>query len=206
MNLIARSILSDFQLPKIFRRLIMMRLALTFVCWGLMTGLAYPQPDVSSGETSSSQAAVSTAAPAAATTPEAVSQTPVAVADPQATAAETPAAAKPTTTGAAVPTGQPTVAKVDKKPKTVVTKPVKKGVLQLDHLYVVEGCEACNGLQSYLRRVGVKLTISRVGNSPYSTFPTVVYSDGTTDNGERVYSKTCQFPKSVAVDECRSGG
>jgi hypothetical protein len=69
----------------------------------------------------------------------------------------------------------------------------------------VEGCDACNGLQNFLKRVGVRLRVSHVDQSPYSTFPTVVYSDGSTDNGERIYSKRCQFPKNLSVEECASG-
>jgi hypothetical protein len=207
MNLFCGSILSDFPSPQIFRRLNMIRLALTFVCWALMIGRVYPQPDVASAETSSSQA-VTAARPVpadagAAPVVSAPSESPISNPGTSVAADKTATVEKSVVPGVAT-SGAQSAVKADKKSKTVV-KPAKRA-LQLDHLYVVEGCEACNGLQAYLRRVGVKLTVSRVGNSPYSTFPTVVYSDGTTDNGERVYSKSCQFPKSVAVDECRSGG
>lgn len=190
----------------------MIRLALTFVCWALMIGVVYPQPDVASTETSSPQSGT-----AAKPVPADAAVAPAVVAPVQSPVAANPAGSQATAPGEAAGVEKPATpsvsgstvrpaAKVDKKPKPAVAGKTSNRNLQLDHLYVVEGCEACNGLQAYLRRVGVKLSISRVGNSPYSTFPTVVYSDGTTDNGERVYSKTCQFPKSLAVDECRSGG
>ena len=118
-----------------------------------------------------------------------------------------------TTTTAAVGAGLKSTSqslKAERKPKTVASAAkaprAAAGIPQLNHVYVVEGCEACNGLQAFLRRVGVKLNVSRIDHSPYSTFPTVIYSDGTSDNGERIYSKRCQFPKNLAVEECSSGG
>ena len=203
------SIFTRFTSLQTFRRLIMIRLAVSVLSWILITTVSFAQPDVASSETTTLQNAPAAASSLAVTQESVATPAAAVTAAPAAAAAESTPAAETASTSTASATPSTPAAKPAKKPKvTQAAAPTggKPKRLQLDHLYVVEGCEACKGLQDYLRRVGVKLSVSRVNNSPYSTFPTVVYSDGTTDNGERIYSKTCQFPKSVAVDECRSGG
>jgi len=71
-------------------------------------------------------------------------------------------------------------------------------------IHVVEGCDACAALLNHLAAAGVKLVAKKVDRSNCSAFPTVVYSDKTSDHGERIYNRQVPMPKSVKVEDARS--
>lgn len=74
-----------------------------------------------------------------------------------------------------------------------------------NQLYVVDGCDACAALLKYLKQAGVKLDVKKVERSSCSAYPTVVYTDGAADHGERIYAQQVPLPKSVKVEDARSG-
>lgn len=134
-------------------------------------------------------------APAAASTqqaPAATVQAPAATA--QATAAVASEESQPTSSSKSANKAK------TKKPATTA----KPGALQPTLVYVAEGCEACAGLMSYLRQAGVVLAINKVEHPKCSLFPTVLYSDGQQDHGERIYNREVPLPKKLGVEE--SGG
>jgi hypothetical protein len=130
-------------------------------------------------------------------------------------AADTPAATAPEVTSSAPAADQG--ASVDAKSSSTKAasrstrgkKPArtyaKSDVLQPTQLYVQTGCEACAGLLGYLRRCGVSLAVSHVDRGRYNMFPTVIYSDGVSDHGERIYGQQVPLPKKITVEECESG-
>lgn len=90
------------------------------------------------------------------------------------------------------------IAAADKAPaKPVEPKPVV--------IHVTEGCDACAGLLAYMKSAGVKLEAKKAERSKYPAFPTVDYSDGGYDHGERIYGKKVAVPKAVKVISCNSG-
>ncbi|MGI8907418.1 MAG: hypothetical protein ACR2IE_13115 [Candidatus Sumerlaeaceae bacterium] len=89
-----------------------------------------------------------------------------------------------------------------KKAKTVTAKP---GVLQPTFVYVAPNCDACSGLLKYLRQAGVVLSIDKVDRGNCTAFPTVIYSDGQTDHGERIYTQKVPLPRKLRIQECESG-
>lgn len=68
-------------------------------------------------------------------------------------------------------------------------------------MYSLAGCPDCAAFKYYLQQSGVRLSVSQTRERNYSLFPTVVYSDGRTDHGERVYARQVALPKSLRVVE-----
>lgn len=68
-------------------------------------------------------------------------------------------------------------------------------------VYTLAGCETCASLKSRLRRNGVKLNISHVGERYFEYYPTVVYSNDTSDHGGKIVGGRCSLPKSLDVYE-----
>jgi hypothetical protein len=97
--------------------------------------------------------------------------------------------------------------KSSKSSRNKRTKPTsaKVGELQPTCLYVVQGCDSCAGLMNYLRQAGVVLSINHIERGTYTTFPTVLYSDGTVDHGERIYGQKVPLPRNLCVQECETG-
>lgn len=91
--------------------------------------------------------------------------------------------------------------KSSKKAKTEA----KPKPLQPSVMYVTAGCEACEGLLRYLRQAGVVIKLSVVDRTGYNSFPTVVYTDGKSDHGERIYGRQAQLPKQLKVQQSDTG-
>lgn len=72
-------------------------------------------------------------------------------------------------------------------------------------VHVTEGCDACAALLAHMKAAGVKLEAKKAERAKYPLFPTVDYSDGLYDHGERIYAKKVAVPKSVKVIRCASG-
>lgn len=67
--------------------------------------------------------------------------------------------------------------------------------------YTLEGCETCSDLKSYLRQCGVSLKIQYTDERYYDAYPTVFYSNGSSDHGERIHWGRTTLPKSLKVVE-----
>src|SRR5436190_12001378 len=65
--------------------------------------------------------------------------------------------------------------------------------------YTLAGCPDCAAFKRYLRQSGVHYTTTYTRDRNVSLYPTVVYSDGQADNGERVYAGQVHLPKSVRL-------
>lgn len=68
-------------------------------------------------------------------------------------------------------------------------------------VYSLTGCQTCASLKSRLRRSGVKLNISHVSERYFEYYPTVVYTNDTSDHGGRIFGGRCSLPKSLDVYE-----
>jgi hypothetical protein len=67
--------------------------------------------------------------------------------------------------------------------------------------YTLAGCPDCAAFKQYLQQSGVRMTTSYTRSRDVSLFPTVVYSDGTSDHGERVYGRQVQLPRALRIVE-----
>lgn len=67
--------------------------------------------------------------------------------------------------------------------------------------YTLAGCPDCAAFKQYLRQSGVHYTTTYTRDRSVSLFPTVVYSDGRADNGERVYAGQVKLPKNLRLIE-----
>lgn len=67
--------------------------------------------------------------------------------------------------------------------------------------YTLAGCPDCAAFKQYLQSSGVKLATSYTRDRNVSLYPTVVYSDGSTDNGERVYGRQVRLPHTLKLVE-----
>lgn len=67
--------------------------------------------------------------------------------------------------------------------------------------YTLAGCPDCAAFKQFLRAAGVHTTTQYTRENRVSLYPTVVYSDGRTDNGERVYARQVKLPKSLTLIE-----
>ena len=76
--------------------------------------------------------------------------------------------------------------KTDKSKSSSSIRPVS--------VYTLAGCPSCSSLKSRLRRSGVKLSVSPVYERYFDEFPTVIYSNHSTDNGERIYGGSAACP------------
>lgn len=70
-------------------------------------------------------------------------------------------------------------------------------------VYTMVGCPHCVVLENALRRAGVRLTKSYTDEYRYASYPTVVYSDGRADNGQRFYNRKAKATSPVRVIEAR---
>lgn len=68
-------------------------------------------------------------------------------------------------------------------------------------IYTLRTCPHCIELESSLQQSGVKLNITGTNQRYYGAFPTVVYTDGTTDHGDRIYGGSVRLPNSVRIVE-----
>lgn len=68
--------------------------------------------------------------------------------------------------------------------------------ITLKWVYSMDNCPPCEALKRF---VGAKAKVERLSTKPVgvSSFPTCEYSDGTTDNGERIYNGSASLGKSV---------
>lgn len=71
-------------------------------------------------------------------------------------------------------------------------------------LNVIEGCEACEALMDWLKSGGVKLKINKIETGKFKLFPTVEYSDKSSDHGEKLYEQTAQIPATLTVVSCKT--
>ena len=60
-------------------------------------------------------------------------------------------------------------------------------------------------LVQWLKKGGVKIEISDVQTGPYKLYPTIVYSDKTTDNGEKMYQHAAAIPEKICIIRCNVG-
>ena len=77
----------------------------------------------------------------------------------------------------------------------------KKSAVRPVVAYTLSGCETCASLKSRLRREGVKLHVTHTDKHEYDLYPTVIYSDGRSDHGDRIFRGRCTLPKSLRVYE-----
>ncbi len=105
----------------------------------------------------------------------------------------------------AMANAKPAAAAKSGKKKGKDKEPEAPKAIEPVQLYVVDGCEACAALLNYLNKAGVKLELKKVDRSSCAAYPTVVYSDGAADHGERIYAQKVPLPKSVKVEDARSG-
>lgn len=68
-------------------------------------------------------------------------------------------------------------------------------------VYTLSTCQDCANFKQWLRRAGVRLSTTKTRESPVSLYPTVVYSDGGADHGERVYSRQASLPRTLRIIE-----
>lgn len=83
------------------------------------------------------------------------------------------------------------------------TKSGKKARPTVRAVYTMVGCSHCHELESSLRRSGVRLNRVYTDEYRYDAYPTVLYSDGRRDSGQRIYRKTVRLPGSVRVVEAQ---
>jgi len=96
-------------------------------------------------------------------------------------------------------------AKAAKSPAKAPVSSKKKAVVCVQKLNVIEGCEVCAAMLDWLKKGGIKLDISHVEHGAYPLYPTVQYSDGTSDHGEKMYKQEVQIPTHLCVVSCTSG-
>jgi hypothetical protein len=95
----------------------------------------------------------------------------------------------------AVSTSLPAAKKSTKKKTTTSSAP------RVVQFYSLEGCDRCTTLKRHLRRKSVSLEITTVDEKYFRYYPTVFYSDGRYDHGDRVFAGRARLPKSLEVIE-----
>ncbi len=83
--------------------------------------------------------------------------------------------------------------------------PVAKEVC-VTRIHIIKGCGVCETMVSWLTQGGVKLNIKSIDRGEFPTYPTVVYSDGKRDHGDRMYSRNAGIPEAIDVVSCESVG
>lgn len=68
-------------------------------------------------------------------------------------------------------------------------------------IYTLSTCPHCMELKDLLQRKGVRLEAAASDGRSFGAYPTVVYSDGATDHGDRIYGNSVQLPSSVRIIE-----
>lgn len=79
----------------------------------------------------------------------------------------------------------------------------KKSRVTVRAVYTMVGCSHCHELERSLRRSGVRLAKSATDEYRYDSYPTVVYSDGRRDSGQRIYRKGVRLPSRLRVVEAQ---
>lgn len=67
--------------------------------------------------------------------------------------------------------------------------------------YMLAGCPDCAAFRSFLQQNGVQIRTRYTRERPVDLFPTVIYSDGYRDHGERTYARQVKLPKSLTLIE-----
>jgi hypothetical protein len=75
-------------------------------------------------------------------------------------------------------------------------------------IHSMDACPACVALERFIVKAGSKVAYDAKGlygasQRPCVAFPTVAYSDGAQDNGERIYKGAVKLPKVVRFDKWR---
>jgi hypothetical protein len=102
----------------------------------------------------------------------------------------------------------PLTASAAKSGKSTARPPASKkdkAAVCVKKLNVIEGCEVCGAMMEWLKKGGIKLDMSHVDHGAYPLYPTVEYSDGTQDHGEKMYAQEVQIPARICVISCSSG-
>jgi hypothetical protein len=63
----------------------------------------------------------------------------------------------------------------------------------------MENCPACEALAHALASAGARMNVSYTGDARVEEFPTVVYSDGKRDTGNRIKSGVVALSGSIRV-------
>jgi hypothetical protein len=66
-------------------------------------------------------------------------------------------------------------------------------------IYTLHSCPHCMELEGLLQQKGVQLSTTETNQRYYGAYPTVVYSDGSTDHGDRIYGNSVQLPSSIKI-------
>lgn len=90
------------------------------------------------------------------------------------------------------------------KPAAPKANKATSETLCVAQLNVVEGCEVCETMMGWLKKGGVKLKTKEIETGKYKLYPTVEYSDKSTDHGEKIYEQTAQIPQELQVVRCKS--
>lgn len=75
----------------------------------------------------------------------------------------------------------------------------KPAVVYPVRMYSLEGCHACEALEQRFVKAGVEITTQSVKRAPFDDFPTVIYSNGASDGGERIYDGKTTTPKTLKI-------
>lgn len=72
-------------------------------------------------------------------------------------------------------------------------------------IHVIKGCGACEAMEQWLVAGGVKLERTEVEQGAYKQYPTVTYTDKTSDHGEKMYKREVSIPAKICVVSCSFG-
>lgn len=75
------------------------------------------------------------------------------------------------------------------------------GAPGISAIYTLRSCPHCMELESRLQQSGVQMSATETSQRYYGAFPTVVYTDGATDHGDRIYNGSVKLPASVRIIE-----
>lgn len=75
----------------------------------------------------------------------------------------------------------------------------------VDTIHVIKGCGACEAMQEWLKKAGVKLELTKTSATHYEMYPTVIYTDKKSDHGQRMYEQKVVIPKKICVIINNSG-
>ena len=84
-------------------------------------------------------------------------------------------------------------------------KATPKPALCVDKIHVIYGCKTCEAMLEWLKKGGVKVEMTDVQTGPYKLYPTVIYSDRSTDYGEQMYRHDAKIPEKLCVIRCNVG-
>ncbi len=95
---------------------------------------------------------------------------------------------------------------VSAAPEKPPAKKPKADEVCVERIHIIKGCSVCEVMMGWLTQGGIKLNIKKVDRGPYPTYPVVLYSDGTRDHGDRMYSRNAGIPEKIEVVSCESAG